>query len=159
MEHLIERLRLWARDLTEAQSGLHTVAKHIPGEIKLVATATPIGMVKIPKGPFSYGVVKTRMIINYDYLIDKCLITNKKYSDFIETSGYEDQAYWSAQGWEWKTENTITEPEYWNDPELNKTDYPVVGVSYYEAEAYARWIGKRLPTEHEWEKAARGEYI
>ncbi|HBH81037.1 MAG TPA: hypothetical protein DDY39_14520 [Nitrospira sp.] len=56
-----------------------------------------------------------------------------------------------------KTGENIARPEYWNDPIWNKLDYPVVGVCYYEAEAYAKWACKRLPTEQEWEKAARGE--
>ena len=54
-------------------------------------------------------------------------------------------------------QNKVKNPEYWNDTTWNKVDYPVVGVSYYEAGAYAKWVGKRLPTEAEWEKAARGD--
>ncbi len=75
----------------------------------------------------------------------------------MEAGGYEKQQHWTSDGWEWKTKNNITGPAYWNDPEWNQRDRPVVGVSYYEAEAYAKWAGKRLPTEREWEKAARGE--
>ncbi|NGZ10802.1 MAG: TIR domain-containing protein [Nitrospira sp. LK70] len=113
-------------------------------------------MVKVPKGPFLYGVDKTRETIDYDYWIDKYPVTNKKYQAFIEAGGYENQQYWSPDGWRWKTLNDITGPEYWNNEQWNKHDYPVVGVSYYEAEAYSKWAGKRLPTEQEWEKAARG---
>ena len=84
-------------------------------------------------------------------------MTNEKYRGFILADGYGNQAYWSEEGWKWKTEHNVTVPKYWNDIEWNKPDHPVVGVTYYEAAAYAKWVGKRLPTEREWEKAARGE--
>jgi formylglycine-generating enzyme required for sulfatase activity len=113
-------------------------------------------MVKVPKGPFLYGEKRVREVIDHDYWIDKYPVTNEKYRAFILADGYGNQAYWSEEGWKWKTEKNIVVPGYWNDPTWNKADYPVVGVSYYEAEAYAKWAGKRLPTEPEWEKAARG---
>ncbi len=86
-------------------------------------------------------------------------MTNRNYRAFIEAGGYLDldRAYWSLEGRLWKAKNSIRYPKYWNDSQWNKPDHPVVGVSYYEAEAYAKWAGKRLPTEQEWEKAARGE--
>ena len=119
-------------------------------------TEAPPDMVKVPKGPFLYGVKRVREVIDHDYWIDKYPVTNEKFRAFILTDGYGNQAYWSVDGWKWKTKNKVKIPEYWNDTEWNKADCPVVGVSYYEAEAYAKWAGKRLPTEREWEKAARG---
>jgi formylglycine-generating enzyme required for sulfatase activity len=113
-------------------------------------------MVRIPKGLFLYGEERRRETIDHDYWIDIYPVTNEKYRAFIEANGYKKTEYWSEQGWKWKTKENVTTPEYWNDPKWNKPDHPVVGVSYYEAEAYARWAGKRLPTEQEWEKAARG---
>ncbi|QPD06388.1 MAG: hypothetical protein Nkreftii_004162 [Candidatus Nitrospira kreftii] len=120
-------------------------------------TTTPVDMVKVPKGPFLYGDGKTREVIDYDYWIDQYPVTNEKYRAFIEAGGYKNQQYWSDDGWQWKTKNNVTSPIYWNASTWNKADHPVVGVSYYEAEAYANWAGRRLPTEQEWEKAARGE--
>ncbi|MDF0675674.1 MAG: SUMF1/EgtB/PvdO family nonheme iron enzyme [Nitrospira sp.] len=117
----------------------------------------PADMVKVPKGPFLYGHEKTRETIDHDYWIDRYPVTNKKYRAFIKAGGYKNRQYWSDDGWKWKVANSITGPAYWNDVKWNKGDHPVVGVSYYEAEAYATWAGKRLPTEQEWEKAARGE--
>ena len=114
-------------------------------------------MVKVPKGPFLYGDKNTRITINHDYWIDQYPVTNQKYRAFVSAGGYGSQAYWSSEGWKWRTKNDITGPKYWNDAEWNKPNYPVVGVSYYEAEAYAIWAGKRLPTKQEWEKAARGK--
>jgi len=104
-----------------------------------------------------YGDDKTRVVIDHDYWIDKYPMTNEKYRVFIEARGYENQRYWSDDGWTWRVANNITGPAHWKDVKWNKADHPVVGVSYYEAEAYATWAGKRLPTEQEWQKAARGE--
>ncbi|MDF0667560.1 MAG: SUMF1/EgtB/PvdO family nonheme iron enzyme [Nitrospira sp.] len=116
----------------------------------------PSDMVKVPKGPFLYGEQKTRETIGHDYWIDKFPVTNEKYAAFIAAGVYKNPQHWSPEGWKWKTENNITGPLYWNDAKWNKPDHPMVGVSYYEADAYATWAGKRLPTEQEWEKAARG---
>jgi len=116
----------------------------------------PEGMVLVPKGSFLYGDDKKRKTIQYDYWIDIYPVTNEEYREFILRDGYENQAYWSQEGWKWRTEKNINTSKYCNDPRLNQPDHPVVGVSYYEAEAYAKWAGKRLPTEQEWEKAARG---
>lgn len=91
-----------------------------------------------------------------DYWIGQTEVTNAQYRRFVEAGGYDNQRYWSESGWAWKERTGITAPLYWTDSNWNGDDYPVVGVSWYEAEAFANWAGARLPTEEEWEKAARG---
>ncbi|CCH67035.1 Serine/threonine kinase [Richelia intracellularis HH01] len=87
------------------------------------------------------------------YWIDKYPVTCSQYRKFIEFGGYNNPKYWSKSGWQWRQKINIQQPLYWqNNIALN--NHPVSGVSYYEAQAYACFIGKRLPTEAEWEKAA-----
>ncbi len=150
MDRLIESLRQKIQALKEHRT------EPLRPLVEPHRTDTPSDMVKVPKGPFLYGVKRVREVIDHDYWIDKYPVTNEKFRAFILTDGYGNQAYWSVDGWKWKTKNKVNIPEYWNDTKWNKADCPVVGVSYYEAEAYAKWAGKRLPTEREWEKAARG---
>ncbi len=114
------------------------------------------GMVLIPKGPFLYGEDRVRQDIPYDYSMGIYPVTNEQYQEFMLANGYDLQKLWSKEGWAWKQEHQVNRPKYWNDARWSIADHPVVGVNYYEAEAYATWIGKRLPTEQEWEKAARG---
>lgn len=100
------------------------------------------------------------------FKIDKLLTTNEEYARFINEGGYERREWWSDEGWEWREREDWKAPLYWTqqsgewrvqgmfDDDLIKGQHPVTGVSWYEAEAYARFMNKRLPTEAEWEKAA-----
>jgi formylglycine-generating enzyme required for sulfatase activity len=120
------------------------------------ATVTLDKMTPVPKGEFLYGHDKRLKTIDHDYLIDIYPVTNDQYKKFIDAGGYATKEYWSEEGWKWREARKVVQPSYWDDPKWNRSDHPVVGVSFSEAEAYAKWAGKRLPIEEEWEKAARG---
>ena len=94
--------------------------------------------------------------IEKPYMIDIYPVTNSQFRKFIEAGGYKNPEHWSAEGKEWLKDLKDTAPAYWDDEKWNQPEHPVVGVNFYEAEAYAKWSGKRLSTEKEWERAARG---
>jgi ergothioneine biosynthesis protein EgtB len=119
-------------------------------------------MVCIPAGEFECGNDTIAALDNErplqrlelpTYWIDRYPVTCAQYQTFITTDGYQDARWWSSAGWQWQQIAQVTQPQYWSDDPAFK-DHPVCGISWYEAEAYARFVGKRLPTEAEWEKAA-----
>ncbi|MCB1177761.1 MAG: SUMF1/EgtB/PvdO family nonheme iron enzyme, partial [Leptospiraceae bacterium] len=126
-----------------------------PAEKEIIHPKDKKEMVLIPSGEFIHGQGYAGDLDNYnpafrrpdfdtlsdlpDFYIDKYEVTNLEYNTYLRETGAKPPAYW---------------PEG-NIPE-GKEDHPVISLSYREAESYATWAGKRLPTELEWEKAARG---
>ncbi len=88
------------------------------------------------------------------YWIDKYEVTNRQFAGFIDAGGYDQRELWTQEGWQWKSITERTHPKFWSDERWNQSNYPVVGVVWFEAAAYCRWTGARLPTEAEWERAA-----
>jgi iron(II)-dependent oxidoreductase len=115
---------------------------------------------EIPAGPaalgarddvFAYDNERPRHIVEVDaFRITRTPIANATFLHFVEGGGYERREWWSDEGWAWKEEYDITHPLGWT---ASPSD-PVQHVSWFEADAFARSLGARLPTEAEWEKAA-----
>src|SRR5262245_18524612 len=90
------------------------------------------------------------------YYLDRYEVTNAQFKMFVEAQGYHRQAVWSPEGWQWRMKrSSLVGSRYATEPKWNDPRQPVVGVSWHEADAYCRFAGKRLPTDAEWEKAAR----
>jgi ergothioneine biosynthesis protein EgtB len=119
-------------------------------------------MVEIPSGSFMMGEDSldaqdnerpSHQIHLETFWLDRYLVTCAQYRDFIAAGGYRERQFWSPDGWRWLQDNPVSHPLYWQDSSVWDA-HPVCGVSWYEADAYARFVGKRLPSEAEWEKAA-----
>jgi len=148
--------------LPDLPPGLH---RHEAHYLSLCDSAP---MVWIPEGPFYMGqpadeiFAKPHELPGRDvwlpgYFIDVYPVTNRQFFLFTRDRGYDRPELWTPAGWEWRQIEKITAPAGWSEPEFMGEDLPAAGVSWYEADAYARWAAKRLPTEAEWEKAARGD--
>jgi iron(II)-dependent oxidoreductase len=132
--------------------------------------------VLVPGGPFIMGTDDRAVAYDNErpahevtvpaFRIDVTPVTNGDYRAFMNDGGYQRRALWTDEGWRWRETVAAEAPVHWRPdgdewramvfgrPVAIDLDCPVVHVSWYEADAYARWAGKRLPSEAEWEKAA-----
>ncbi|MCX6345317.1 MAG: formylglycine-generating enzyme family protein [Armatimonadetes bacterium] len=138
-------------------------------DIQVVSPIYVIEMIDIPAGSFVMGTVGTggdenpqHSVTLGAYSIGKYEVTRGQYQAFMDSGGYTNSSYWSTAGWSWKLSYSPTEPYYWaaaqdwygGQPFTQTDSFPVVGVSYYESEAFCNWAGGHLPTEAQWERAA-----
>jgi ergothioneine biosynthesis protein EgtB len=136
------------------------------------------GMAEIEGGLFSLGYngsdfafdneKPVHQVFLQDFALDKALVTNGDFLEFIRDGGYQNFRWWFSEGWEAVKREHWQAPFYWElhdgewmirdfsglNPAASRKDEPVCHASYFEASAFAKWAGKRLPTEAEWEKAA-----
>ncbi|MGA7292099.1 MAG: SUMF1/EgtB/PvdO family nonheme iron enzyme [Terriglobales bacterium] len=142
--------------------------------------------VAVPAGPVALGLARSSETFGWDnefeahtvevraFEIDQYKVTNRQYLEFVTAGGYETRAFWNEDDWNWKNTQGISHPAFWKkqdnrwlwrgmfdeiafDGTPAVLDWPVY-VSHAEAGAYARWAGKWLPTEAEWQRAAYGNF-
>jgi ergothioneine biosynthesis protein EgtB len=136
-------------------------------------------MIGIPAGIATLGLARDGDNYGWDneyethrvqvpaFEIDQFMVTNRQFLEFMAAGGYEARAFWSDDDWNWKTARGVSHPVFWKKADGEwlyrgmfeeislPLDWPAY-VSHAEANAYARWIGKSLPTEPEWHRAAYG---
>ncbi|GLW53802.1 ergothioneine biosynthesis protein EgtB [Kitasatospora phosalacinea] len=146
------------------------------------ATGGPLPVeVLVPAGPFTMGTDTEPWALDNErpahrvelpaFWLDTAPVSNGSYLRFLADGGYDDPRWWTPAGWAHRMSAGLEAPLFWQRDggqwlrrrfgrvEPVPEDEPVLHVSWYEADAYARWAGRRLPTEAEWEKAARHDPV
>jgi len=117
--------------------------------------------IPVKSGDYTLSTGKAKI---KSFEIAKYPVTNSQFKEFIDAKGYKTESYWSEQGRKWLKANQVQAPQFWYDRQWNCPNAPAVGVCWYEADAFCRWLTKNepedyeyfLPDENQWEAAAAG---
>ena len=152
------------------------VSHPLPGAEKSISS--PNTDVEVPGGTYFIGATRDAEFV-FDnekwahpvelasFRISCYTVTQAQFAEFIDSGGYEDRSFWSADGWRWRCDTDARMPAYWSpaaaggwkrrrfDHEVElEPDLPMLHTNWFEAQAFCLWSGRRLPTEDEWEVAA-----
>jgi iron(II)-dependent oxidoreductase len=145
-----------------------------PGDVVVGGGSVRLGAEPEPPPTFVFDNEKwAHPVALATFRIARAPVTQAEYAAFVDDGGYRRRELWSDEGWGWRTTEGVAQPMHWRAapsgwerrvfdrwvPLADQAHRPVIHVSAHEAEAYCRWAGRRLPTEAEWEVAARGAPI
>lgn len=176
-EHQHDETMLATLQLMDGPGYRPADALHLPGPAEQVRPVDPEAKVSVPGGTYLVGTSTDPSAYDNErpahtvdlppFEIDAFPVTNERYLAFIGDGGYREQRWWTAEGWAWKESEAAECPLFWSREgggswsrlrfgwrEDVPAGEPVQHVSWYEADAFARWAGRRLPTEAEWEVVA-----
>lgn len=164
LAYMLHRLPLEQKVRSEARLQKAAAALR-PATIEIPAGSVTLGL-SFASGEFGWdNEFEVHTVEDPAFAIDKYKVSNGQFLEFLEAGGYESSNYWSDADWDWKVAQHITHPAFWRlgtegwlyRGMFEETALPLTGpvyVSHAEASAYARWAGKKLPTEEQWQRAA-----